>query len=145
MIGIIVSGHAQFASGLASSLEMIAGKQDNIEIVDFLEENPLETISEDIESAIVKLKETCEDVLIYTDLFGGTPFKTALMLAQSHENVYVLAGTNLGMLIDAAFSRLSADNVLDFAKASEATGKEQVQLVESIEVNDYEVEEGDGI
>lgn len=109
MIGIIISGHAQFASGITSSLEMIAGKQDHYHVIDFLEENPLEQISEDIENAIIELKKECEGVIIYTDLFGGTPFKTALMLAQSHDNVGVMAGTNLGMLIDGVFSRLAHD------------------------------------
>ena len=144
MIGIIISGHAQFASGITSSLEMIAGKQDHYHVIDFLEENPLEQISEDIENAIIELKKECEGVIIYTDLFGGTPFKTALMLAQSHDNVGVMAGTNLGMLIDGVFSRLAHDNVVEFAKLSEDTGKEQVQFVKEIEVKE-DLDEGDGI
>lgn len=144
MIGIIISGHAQFASGITSSLEMIAGKQDHYRVIDFLEENPLEQISEDIENAIIELKKECEGVIIYTDLFGGTPFKTALMLAQSHDNVGVMAGTNLGMLIDGVFSRLAHDNVVEFAKLSEDTGKEQVQFVKEIEVKE-DFDEGDGI
>ena len=36
LIGIIVTGHGNFASGLASSIEVIAGKQDKFEAIDFL-------------------------------------------------------------------------------------------------------------
>ena len=114
MIGIIISGHAQFASGITSSLEMIAGKQDHYHVIDFLEENPLEQISEDIENAIIELKKECEGVIIYTDL------------------------------IDGVFSRLAHDNVVEFAKLSEDTGKEQVQFVKEIEVKE-DFDEGDGI
>ena len=35
LIGIIVTGHGNFASGLASSIEVIAGKQDKFEAIDF--------------------------------------------------------------------------------------------------------------
>ncbi len=66
------------------------------------------------------------------------------MLAQSHDNVGVMAGTNLGMLIDGVFSRLAHDNVVEFAKLSEDTGKEQVQFVKEIEVKE-DFDEGDGI
>lgn len=35
MISIIVIGHGHFASGIVSSLELIAGKQEGITAIDF--------------------------------------------------------------------------------------------------------------
>ena len=35
MIGLLITGHGHFATGLNSSLELIAGQQQNIALVDF--------------------------------------------------------------------------------------------------------------
>ena len=35
MIGLIVTGHGHFATGLTSSIDLIAGPQDNYVAVDF--------------------------------------------------------------------------------------------------------------
>ena len=52
MIGIIVTGHGNFASGLTSSLELIAGKQENYIAVDFLKEDGIEQLTEKLNNAI---------------------------------------------------------------------------------------------
>ena len=38
MIGLIVTGHGNFGSGLTSSLNLIAGEQENYQYVDFTKE-----------------------------------------------------------------------------------------------------------
>ena len=38
MVGLIISGHGNFASGLRTSLKLIAGEASNIEYVDFIEQ-----------------------------------------------------------------------------------------------------------
>lgn len=37
MIGLIVSGHLNFASGMASAVKAIAGEQEDIAFIDFVE------------------------------------------------------------------------------------------------------------
>ena len=37
MIGIIVAGHGNFASGITSMLELVVGKPENYEYIDFLQ------------------------------------------------------------------------------------------------------------
>ncbi|WP_414084224.1 PTS sugar transporter subunit IIA, partial [Streptococcus suis] len=46
-----------------------------------------------------------------TDLLGGTPFKVSVELAaeQKEQNVVVLSGLNLAMILEANFSRLTDD------------------------------------
>ena len=46
MIGLIISGHGNFASGLRSSLKLIAGEPINVEYVDFEETDSTETLKE---------------------------------------------------------------------------------------------------
>ena len=35
MVGIIITGHSNFATGIASAVKLVAGQQKNLETVDF--------------------------------------------------------------------------------------------------------------
>lgn len=107
MIKVIVVAHGQFASGILTSLKLIAGEVENIEAIDFSEEMSAQELKARIKSAILGERE----VLILTDLLGGTPFKVSVELAaeQKEQNVVVLSGLNLAMILEANFSRLTDD------------------------------------
>lgn len=104
MVGIIVTGHGNFATGLISSLELIAGAQDNLIGVDFLEEDTTESLEKMIEDAINKLGN---EVLVLSDLAGASPFRAAAKLSQKNrdENIKIISGTNLGMLLEVSLCR----------------------------------------
>ncbi|HEM3564915.1 TPA: PTS sugar transporter subunit IIA [Streptococcus suis] len=107
MIKVIVVAHGQFASGILTSLKLIAGEVENIEAIDFSEGMSAQELKARIKSAILGERE----VLILTDLLGGTPFKVSVELAteQKEQNVVVLSGLNLAMILEANFSRLTYD------------------------------------
>ncbi|CYV47381.1 PTS sugar transporter subunit IIA [Streptococcus suis] len=107
MIKVIVVAHGQFASGILTSLKLIAGEVENIEAIDFSEGVSAQELKARIKSAILGERE----VLILTDLLGGTPFKVSVELAaeQKEQNVVVLSGLNLAMILEANFSRLTDD------------------------------------
>ncbi|HEM6493242.1 TPA: PTS sugar transporter subunit IIA [Streptococcus suis] len=107
MIKVIVVAHGQFASGILTSLKLIAGEVENIEAIDFSEGMSAQELKARIKSAILGERE----VLILTDLLGGTPFKVSGELAteQKEQNVVVLSGLNLAMILEANFSRLTDD------------------------------------
>ncbi|AKG40510.1 PTS N-acetylgalactosamine transporter subunit IIA [Streptococcus suis] len=104
---VIVVAHGQFASGILTSLKLIAGEVENIEAIDFSEGMSAQELKARIKSAILGERE----VLILTDLLGGTPFKVSVELAteQKEQNVVVLSGLNLAMILEANFSRLTDD------------------------------------
>ncbi|MBM7317743.1 MULTISPECIES: PTS sugar transporter subunit IIA [Streptococcus] len=108
MIKVIVVAHGQFASGILTSLKLIAGEVENIEAIDFSEGMSAQELKARIKAAILGERE----VLILTDLLGGTPFKVSVELAaeQKEQNVVVLSGLNLAMILEANFSRLT-DNL----------------------------------
>ncbi|MBJ6745349.1 PTS sugar transporter subunit IIA [Streptococcus sp. 121] len=107
MVQIIVVAHGNFASGILSSLKLIAGDLENILPIDFVEGMSARELGSHIASAIPEDDKT----LILTDLLGGTPFKVSIEVAQqfSDDEVVVLSGLNLAMLLDASFSRLNYD------------------------------------
>ncbi|MFX4021566.1 PTS N-acetylgalactosamine transporter subunit IIA [Streptococcus suis] len=107
MIKVIVVAHGQFASGILTSLKLIAGEVENIEAIDFSEGMSAQELKARIKAAILGERE----VLILTDLLGGTPFKVSVELAaeQKEQNVVVLSGLNLALILEANFSRLTDD------------------------------------
>ncbi|WP_251861890.1 PTS galactosamine/N-acetylgalactosamine transporter subunit IIA [Clostridium sp. Marseille-Q2269] len=129
MIGIIVSGHGNFATGLTSSLELIAGKQRDLIAVDFTIEDTTDTLKEKMENAMDELKH-CEGLVVLTDIIGGSPFNTAVLLGMCKENVTVISGTNLGMILEGALCRegLTMEELKDTLINS---GKEAVKIYEN--------------
>lgn len=145
MIGIVVTGHGRFAEGLTSAVELIAGKQPQYEAVLFLEEKGPVALSKDLKNAIDHVN-TGDGVLVFTDLKGGTPFKESVMIATQHENVEVLTGTNLSMLLEASLMRLGEPLLHDFALSLSETGASQVDLFDMADLERHEeLEDGDGI
>lgn len=141
MVGILVTGHGHFASGLTSSVELIAGLPENYEKVDFLESYGVDELASELNKAMDRLSH-CKSILVFADLAGGSPFKTAVEVGmQRKQRIEVIGGTNLGMIIEISLARRFITDVNDLIKMAVNTGKEQVihfELVKQDEANDGE-------
>ncbi|EJD6539327.1 PTS sugar transporter subunit IIA [Providencia rettgeri] len=103
MIGLIISGHLNFASGMASAVKAIAGEQENMVFIDFIESISPDELEQQMRAAIQSM--SCEQVVFLTDLPGGTPCNRAMAIMMETPSVEVLAGVNLPMIVNAAFER----------------------------------------
>lgn len=146
MIGIVVVGHNKFAEGISSTVTMVAGQQQNYKAVDFLEGTSPDQLLESINNAVVEVN-TGEGVLVFTDLKGGSPNQKAIMVSLEHENVHVLAGTNIAMLLEGALMRHMESDAKALAQKLVETGREQVDLFDpsSLVKEDENVDNEDGI
>lgn len=125
MIGIIVSGHGNFASGLTSTLNLIAGQQEDYIAVDFVEGMSGDELAVKIDEAIKALNT--KEVIIFTDILGGAPFRSASMLAQNAScNMEVVSGVNAQMLIEACLEREEYEDAASLANDIIITGKEGI-------------------
>ena len=129
MIGLLVTGHANFGTGITSSVNLIAGEQEAYKAVDFLPTYSTEDLTREITKALDELKD-CEGVIIFTDLMGGTPFNVSAQIGHGKENIRIVAGTNLPMLVEIVMSRKFMDNLDDLVDSVLETGKEQVTKYE---------------
>ena len=129
MIGLLVTGHANFGSGITSSVNLIAGEQEAYKYVDFLPTYSTEDLTVEITKAMDELKD-CEGVIIFTDLMGGTPFNVSAQLGHGKSNIRIVAGTNLPMLVEIAMSRKFMDDLDGLVESVLETGKEQVTKYE---------------
>ncbi|HLR35725.1 MAG TPA: PTS galactosamine/N-acetylgalactosamine transporter subunit IIA [Tissierellales bacterium] len=104
MIGILVVGHGEFAKGLISSVDIIVGQQNYLEGAEFKLGDSTEDLEGNIQRKIKNMKE-CDGILFLTDVVGGTPFKTCVLLSQEIKNSKVLSGINLPLLLEAIMKR----------------------------------------
>lgn len=106
MKGIIVTGHGNFASGLASTLNLVIGPQEKSIFIDFTENLSNLDLNKKIEKAILELNPE-QGILIFTDILGGTPFNESATLTTKYQNITVFGGTNMAMLFEAFDTRNS--------------------------------------
>ena len=146
MIGLILTGHGQFAVGVGQALEMIAGKQAAFKVVPFLESDPMDALETNLRNAMAELQQETEGIVVFADLLGGSPFKAAMLASVDFENVEVVVGTNLPMLIEIAMLREFASSAQDVVTQSLLAGKNAIQHVSlpRIQQNDIDEDE-DGI
>jgi len=106
MIGIVLVTHGRLADELRSALEHVVGTQSQIEAIAI---GPDDDITQRREQIIKSVHEvdTCEGVVVLTDMFGGTPSNLAISVME-RGRIEVLAGVNLPMLVKLASIRRDA-------------------------------------
>ncbi|MEO8359324.1 MAG: hypothetical protein ABI672_04780 [Vicinamibacteria bacterium] len=122
MIGILVVTHGKVAEELVNALEMIIGEQERVEALSIDWEVDVDIAKGSIGKAIALCGK--KNVLILTDMFGGTP--TNLVLPLAGENVEVVTGVNLPMLIKAC--QIRTKPLAEVARIVCAQGRESVQV-----------------
>jgi PTS system N-acetylgalactosamine-specific IIA component len=100
---MIISGHGTYATALKSTIELIAGSNTDMYFVDFLVTDTDTTLRAKIHTVLHKNME--KQVLFVCDILGGTPFKIAAEIANNNDNMEVVAGVNVGSIIEMMFQK----------------------------------------
>jgi PTS system mannose-specific IIA component len=122
MIGILVVTHGDVARELVNALKMIVGEQERILALSIDWEDDVDVAKGHIGKALAKCGR--KNVLVLTDMFGGTP--TNLVLPFAGEGVEVVTGVNLPMLIKACQVRTKP--LAEVARIVCAQGRQSVQI-----------------
>lgn len=145
MINLIITGHGRFASGLFNAVEQVIGPQPQVVTVDFMPEMSTQQLDEQLKQALESLPAGC-GTLFFTDLVGGSPFRSSVLLSQGLPASDVIAGTNLQMLAEMMMERDEIDDVEAFAAQALACGKQGILNFRSAEQGKPAVEDfSDGI
>jgi PTS system mannose-specific IIA component len=120
MIGIVLAAHQPLGSALAAAARHVLGAVPLLAVVDVVPDTPLESIQQQIQSAIVGV-DNGEGVLVLTDLFGATPSNVASQLMGVR--MKLVAGVNLPMLLRAlSYRNESLDVVVEKAVSGAMQG-----------------------
>lgn len=101
MTAIIVSGHGQLSNGLLDAFHMIFGEDEKIVAIPFLKGEGIPQLQEKFNIQLEKFNSV-EEILFMVDVFGGTPYNSATQLIFGKENMDVITGASLPILLEAA-------------------------------------------
>lgn len=134
MVAIIIGTHGKLSKEILRSAEMIFGSQSNVATVTF---EPGENVENLVKKYLDTLKELdcSQGVLFMVDLFGGSPFNAASRIAMSFENMDIVTGVNMPMLLE-VFGARSSSNLKDILAIAKRSGFEGIKsLKESLSKN----------
>ena len=142
MIGLIISGHGNFASGLHTSLKLISGESHNIEYVDFEETDSIEDLRKKYFNSLQNL-DKCDSILALSDLAGGSPFKTLVEIkTEIDKPMEVIAGTNLPMLLELSMTKDISNDLSFLTESSIGIGRSSIVKFNFLVHEEIEIEDG---
>lgn len=98
----IIASHAHFATGIKESTELLTGARDNVHDLSMFVDG-----HDDVAVEAAKLLEqipTTDDVVVCTDLFGGSVNNEFTKIIQTRPNTYLVTNMNLPLLIQLFFA-----------------------------------------
>jgi PTS system mannose-specific IIA component len=131
MIGIVIVAHGELGRALADSAEMILGEKNEIVTVSIasISEN-VEKFRENILKAIDSANNG-EGVVVFTDLFGGTPCNLSISTI-GVKNVEIVAGVNLPMILKILTIKDQNISISEAANLAQEAGKKQITVVSEL-------------
>jgi len=130
MIGIVIVTHSQLGDALIDAAEFILGNRPDtmVPVSIDLKEN-VDKLRKKIAEAI-KQVDNKKGVLIFTDMFGGTPSNLSYSFLEEGK-VEVISGVNLPILIKAVDIQKDME-LSDLAQELEVFGKKSISLASGI-------------
>ena len=123
MIGLLLVSHRHLAEEMKAVMEHVVGPQEFVETVSIFPTDDMEQRRIEIQDKI-KTLNTGDGVIVLTDMFGGTPSNLAISM-MNHDNIEVLAGMNLPMLIKLAQVR-STHSLNEATLCAQEAGKKYI-------------------
>lgn len=128
MIGMIITGHGEFAGGLINALKLLTGDCNNIVGVNLKAQESESDFQEHLKEAVQKL-EKYEQIFVLCDILGGSPFKNAFSMFYDKENVRILYGVNLAMAVELGIKAMTETGPVDMDALSDemvAVARQQI-------------------
>lgn len=128
MYKILVLSHGDLSRGIVDAGKMILGDVSGVSYLS-LDEEGIEKFTTNLKLKVEELSSECKDILILSDLFGGTPFNKSLEDQMKNDNIKIISGVNLPMFIEALININSdLEDMYDTILASGSVGIKSGQI-----------------
>lgn len=128
-IAIIIATHGVAAEQLLRTTEMLIGEQENVAFIDFVPGENAETIMEKYQAKLAGELSHCEQVLFMVDTWGGSPFNAANRVADGKDNMEIVTGVNIPMLVETFMARDDNPSLEELAEIALETGRGGVRAL----------------
>lgn len=139
---IIITGHGNYGTGIESSLKLLAGNNEGVEFIDFLEEDNDDSLRKKIMNAVAKYEDS--QFLFVCDIVGGTPFKVCAVISSNLDNMETVAGCNVGAILEAVLLKdtMPLKDLADSILNSTTQGAVKFEKVKAYEADSSLDEDG---
>jgi len=116
MRGYLLISHGGFAEALKESLKMITGERDDLFALGLAHDDGPETFGVKLNAKINEMK-AFDDIVVFTDLLGGSPGNAAVTKFIATPTVNIVSGMNFPMLLNTVLSPdCSVEDILNAGK-----------------------------
>lgn len=130
MIGAVIVTHGRLARELAEATARIVGPTEALEAVTLGWDDEVSDARQQIEAAIAAVDRGA-GVLIFTDMFGGTPTNVSLSFLDTGK-VEIVTGVNLPMLVKMTSLQHQEIPLLEAARRVRDRGQKSIYVASEI-------------
>jgi len=134
LIGLVVVAHDQIGEAMLAALDHVMGPQSLTASLSIGVDADIDADMSELRSRLGKLIKRCDSgdgVLLFADMFGGTPCNLALACMREHQ-VEVLSGFNLPMLVKAASLRQTMRDLHLLARKAQESGRQHMHIASEL-------------
>lgn len=127
MINILLVTHGSFGKELLKSSEMIIGPIECAESISYQQGEGYDSLLTKVDEAVARLSKG-NDLIVFTDMYGGSPFNAVSRIMKNNNNFYHVTGINFPLFIDIAVNR-DAYSLEEIAEKIIKNGKKSIVFV----------------
>lgn len=135
MVKILIVTHGPLAHGFIDTAKLIVGNISNVSSIVFNDGDDPEKLLKAIETNVENTLSNDNELLIFADLFGGSPSNRIAMYLNSMKDrnkVEAISGINLPMLLDALILADTEDDVKKVKESCMASGLDGVKDLKEV-------------
>ncbi|MBK5258662.1 MAG: hypothetical protein JJE51_03655 [Thermoanaerobaculia bacterium] len=130
MIGALIVTHGNLAHELLNAARQIEADVAGIEAVPLEWSDTVDEAREKIRAALERISRD-RDVIIFTDMFGGTPSNISLSFLEKGR-VEIVTGVNLPMIVKFATVKTEAKDVSTLAHVISEKGSKAIRVASDL-------------
>jgi PTS system mannose-specific IIA component len=130
LIGALIVTHGRLAFELLNAAQRIEANTSGIEAVPLEWNDTVDEAREKIRLALERMGPE-RDVIIFTDMFGGTPSNISLSFLE-RGRVEIITGVNLPMVVKFATMQHEANDVAELAHIISEKGSKAIRVASDL-------------
>ena len=133
---VVLLTHGEFSKGIAQSCEFILGNVPDLKALSITMETSMEQAVESFGN---------QKVIVVTDMAAGSTTQAALRIIPEYENVYLLTGLNLGLLIGLLMTDLTdqKEENIKLLKSIAAQAKDTILFLNDMDEQKFPDQDGE--